>query len=127
MTIEVWDGPCKADKGLANYVGLRLMSVLDHQVRRIERVTVYVTGADHRAGPTPRRCRMIAWLRPSGRVLVQDIREGLYAAIDSAAERLADGLALDSGPTATAVARPRRSVDPNPASPSLLAAAATRR
>jgi hypothetical protein len=103
------------------------MSVLDHHVRCVERVTVYVADGDQRYGMTPRRCRMLAWLRPSGQVLAQDTREGLYAVIDRTAERLADGVALASAsPTAPTVARPLRAVHADKGHPPL-AAAATRR
>jgi hypothetical protein len=128
MRIEVWDGSCKADKGLANYVGLRLMSVLDHHVRCVDRVTVYVVDCDQRYGKTPSRCRMLAWLRPAGQVLVvQDTREGLYAVIDRTAEQLADGVTLASAsPTAATVARPRRSVHADTGHPPMVAAATRR-
>jgi hypothetical protein len=101
--------------------------VLDHHVRRVERVTVYVADSDQRYGDTPRRCRMLAWLRPSGQVLVQNTREGLYAVIDSTAERLADGVALASeSPTDAAVARPLRVVHAGTGHPPAVAAATRR-
>lgn len=95
MRIEVWDRGFKASKGLRNYAGLRLMSVLDHLVRQVDEVAVCLADVDEPHGGIEKRCRMQARLVPSGAVRVEDAHSGLYAAIDRAAERLANAVALE--------------------------------
>ncbi len=94
MRIDVRDRGFKATEGLRNYVGLRLMSVLDHLVRQVDGVTVCLADVHAPDGGIDKRCRMLALL-PSGEVRVEEADPGLYAAIDRAAERLADGVALE--------------------------------
>lgn len=122
MRIEVWDRGFKASKGLTNYAGLRLMSVLDHLVRQVDEVAVCLADVDAPCRGIEKRCRMLARLIPSGAVRVEDAHSGLYAAIDRAAERLADAVALDqhrrdlvaatplgqAGADAVEIERPRR-------------------
>ena len=96
MRIDVRDRGFKPTEGLRNYVGLRLMSVLDHLVRHVEGVTVCLADVHAPEGGINKRCRMLALL-PSGEVCVEETDPGLYAAIDRAAERLAHGVALELG------------------------------
>lgn len=106
MRIDVRDRSFKAPAALRNYVGLRLMSVLDHFVPQVDGVTVCL--ADVPAGPeggVDKRCRMLARLTSSGEVRVEETDGGLYAAIDHAAERLAHGVALEMARPMTARAR----------------------
>ena len=106
MRIDVRDRSFKAPAALRNYVGLRLMSVLDHFVPQVDGVTVCL--ADVPAGPeggVDKRCRMLALLTSSGEVRVEETDGGLYAAIDHAAERLAHGVALEMARPMTARAR----------------------
>ena len=95
MRIEVRDRGFTVAEGLRNYVGLRLMSVLDHQVRQVDGVTVCLADVHGPDGGIDKRCRMLALLAPSGEVRVEETVQGLYAAIDRAAERLAHGVALE--------------------------------
>ena len=105
MRIDVRDRGFKPTEGLRNYVGLRLMSVLDHLVRHVEGVTVCLADVHAPEGGIDKRCRMLALL-PSGEVCVEETDPGLYAAIDRAAERLAHGVALElARPAMTAAAR----------------------
>jgi len=94
MRIDVRDRGVKSTEALRNYVGLRLMSVLDHLVRRVDGVTVCLADVHAPEGGINKRCRMLALL-PSGEVCVEETHPGLYAAIDRAAERLAHGVALE--------------------------------
>jgi len=96
MRIDVRDRGVKSTEALRNYVGLRLMSVLDHLVRRVDGVTVCLADVHAPEGGINKRCRMLALL-PSGEVCVEETHPGLYAAIDRAAERLAHGVALELG------------------------------
>jgi len=96
MRIDVRDRGFKPTEGLRNYVGLRLMSVLDHLVRHVEGVTVCLADVHAPEGGINKRCRMLALL-PSGEVCVEETDPGLYAAIDRAAERLAHAAALELG------------------------------
>jgi ribosome-associated translation inhibitor RaiA len=89
MRIEVRGKAAEPGQDVRNYVGLRLMSVLDHQVRRVEGVAVTLTPARLETGPAGTRCRMLALLRPTGSAIVDTTDADLYAAIDGAAERLA--------------------------------------
>jgi len=102
MRIDVRDRGVKSTEALRNYVGLRLMSVLDHLVRRVDGVTVCLADVHAPEGGINKRCRMLALL-PSGEVCVEETHPGLYAAIDRAAERLAHGVALDFMSTGAAV------------------------
>jgi ribosome-associated translation inhibitor RaiA len=97
MRIDVRDRGFKATEGLRSYVGLRLMSVLDHLVRQVDGVTVCLADVHAPEGGIDKRCRMLALLAPSGEARVEETDPGLYAAIDHAAERLADGVALELG------------------------------
>ena len=74
MRFEIRDRGFKVAEGLRDYVGLRLMSELDHHVRQVDSVTVCHSDVDAPEGGIERRC--------------------LYTAIDRAAERLANGVAL---------------------------------
>lgn len=94
VRVEVRDHAFEAAESLRNYVGLRLMSVLDHLVWEVEGVTVVV--ADAFGDKVQKRCRMLAQLTASGDIAVEEKDAGLYAAIDRAAERLARGVALAS-------------------------------
>jgi ribosome-associated translation inhibitor RaiA len=106
MRIDVRDRGFKATEAVRNYVGLRLMSVLDHQVRQVDGVTVYLADVHAPEGGVDKRCRMLALLTSSGEVRVQETDPGLYAAIDHAAERLAHGVALElARPAMSAAAR----------------------
>ena len=96
MRIDVRDRGFKATEGLRNYVGLRLMSGLDHLVREVDGVTVWLGDVHAPEGGLNKRCRMLALLA-SGEVRVEETAPDLYAAIDLAVERLAHGLALDPG------------------------------
>ncbi len=105
MRIEVRDRGFKPTEALRNYVGLRLMSVLDHLVRQVDGVTVCLADTHAPEGGVDKRCRMLALL-PSGEVCVDETDPGLYAAIDRAAERLAHGVALElARPAMTPAAR----------------------
>jgi len=95
MRIDVRDRGLKVGDGLRNYVGLRLMSVLDHLAGQVEGVTVRLADVDAASGGIGKRCRMLARLTSSREVHVVEADPGLYAAIDRAAERLARGVALD--------------------------------
>ena len=95
MRFDVRDRGFKVAEGLRNYVGLRLMSVLDHRVRQVESVTVGLADVHASEGGIGKRCRMVALLAPSGQVAVEETDSGPYAAIDRAAERLAQGVALE--------------------------------
>jgi ribosomal subunit interface protein len=78
----------RADLGLRQYVGLRLMSVLDQLERNMENVTVLLDDIPDGGG---RRCRMVARLASDVPVAVdQTSSVDLYASIDKAAERLAE-------------------------------------
>ena len=107
MRIDVKDQGVNVGDGLRNYVGLRLMSVLDHLERRVGGVTVYLTDVHAREGGVDKRCRMLAHLAPSGEVRVEETGPGIYAAIDRTAERLALELARRE---TTAAARTARAV-----------------
>ena len=111
MRIEVTDRGLKAAEALRNYVGLRLMSMLDHLVRQADGVTVGLADIPAPRGGIDKRCRMLALLAPSGEVRVEETDPGLYAAIDRAAERLSQGVALERArqvrSRAVEVARPR--------------------
>ena len=96
MRIEVRDRGFQSTEALRNYVGLRLMSVLDHLVRQVDAVTVCLADVHAPEGGINKRCRMLALL-PSGEVCVEETDSGLYAAIDRAAERLAHAAALELG------------------------------
>ena len=96
MRIDVRDRGVKSTEALRNYVGLRLMSMLDHLVRQVDGVTVGLADVHAPEGGIDKRCRMLALL-PSGEVCVEETHPGLYAAIDRAAERLAHGVALELG------------------------------
>ena len=95
MRFDVRDRGCKVAEGLRNYVGLRLMSVLDHHVRHVDSVTVCLADVHPPEGGKDIRCRMVVLLAPSGEVAVEETDPGLYGAIDRAAERLAHGVALE--------------------------------
>ena len=95
MRIDVRDRGSKVAEGLRDYVGLRLMSVLDHHVRQVDGVTVCLADVHAPEGGIDKRCRMMALLAPSGEVAVEETDPGLYATIDRAAERLAHGVALE--------------------------------
>lgn len=94
MKIEVRDRGFKANEDLRNYVGLRLMSVLDQLVQRVDGVTVSLAPVNA-AGGIVKQCRMLARLMPSGGVRVQHADPVLYAAIDRAAEQLAQCIGLE--------------------------------
>ncbi len=88
MRIEVRERGVDAHEAVRNYVGLRLMSVLDYRVRRVESVIVSVTDAARTVEGAQTRCRMLAQLVPSGEVRVEEVDSRLHDAIDRAAERL---------------------------------------
>lgn len=92
MRIDVRDRGFKVGEGLRNYVGLRLMSVLDHLAGQVEGVTVRLTDVDAPGDGAERRCRMLARLASSREVHVEETGSGVYATIDRAAERLAHGV-----------------------------------
>jgi ribosome-associated translation inhibitor RaiA len=92
VRVEVRDRAFEAAESLRRYVGLRLMSVLDHLVREVEGVTVAL--GDVSGDTSQKRCRMLAELTASGDAAVEERDAGLYTAIDRAAERLARGVAL---------------------------------
>jgi ribosome-associated translation inhibitor RaiA len=95
MRIDVRDRGFKVGEGLRNYVGLRLMSVLDHLAGQVEGVTVRLTDVDVPGDGAERRCRMLARLDSSHEVHVEETGSDVYAAIDRAAERLAHGVRAD--------------------------------
>jgi ribosome-associated translation inhibitor RaiA len=95
MKIEVRDRGFKANEGLRNYVGLRLMSVLDRLVQRVDGVTVSLAPVNAPGVGTVKQCRMLARLMPSGGIRVQHTDPVLYAAIDRAAEQLAQCVGLE--------------------------------
>ena len=94
MRFEIRDRGFKVAEGLRGYVGLRLMSELDHHVRHVDSVTVCLSDVDAPEGGIERRCRMVVLLASSGEVAAEETDAGLYAAIDRTAERLAIGVAL---------------------------------
>jgi len=102
MRIDVMDRGGKATKPLRNYVGLRLMSVLDHLVRGVNGVAVSVTDVHDPDGEGGKRCRMLALLAPSGQARVEGTDSDLYGAIDRAAEELAHAVALQLSQPGTA-------------------------
>lgn len=95
MRIEVFDRGGQVSEAVRNYVGLRLMSVLDQLVRQVNGVLVSLADVDASDGGVGKRCRMVALLAPAGAAPVQKTDSGLYAAIDRAAEELAHVVALE--------------------------------
>jgi ribosome-associated translation inhibitor RaiA len=89
MRIDVRDRGFKADDGLRKYVGLRLMSVLDHLARQVNDVAVSLADVRARDGEVGKRCRMLARFAPSGAARIEQTDSDVYAAIDRAAEQLA--------------------------------------
>jgi ribosome-associated translation inhibitor RaiA len=102
MRIDVSVRGFKADEGLRNYVGLRLMSVLDHLVRQVNDVVVSLADVPARGGEVGKRCRMLAQLAPSGAARVEETASDLYGAVDRAAEELARAVAVELAQGVTA-------------------------
>jgi ribosome-associated translation inhibitor RaiA len=102
MRIDVSVHGFKADDGLRNYVGLRLMSVLDHLVRHVNGVVVSVTDVPAGRGEIRKRCRMQARLAPAGTSRVEATAFDMYGAIDRAAEELAGAVAFELARSVTA-------------------------
>ena len=94
MRIKVFDRGGKVSEPVGNYVRLRLMSELDQLVRQVNEVLVSLADDDARDG-AGKRCAMLALLDPSGAVPVEKADSDLYAAIDRAAEELAQVVALE--------------------------------
>jgi putative sigma-54 modulation protein len=118
MRVDVRNRGFKADDGLRNYVGLRLMSVLDHLVRQVNDVVVSLADVPARDGEVGKRCRMLARLAPSGAARVEETDSTLYGAIDRAAEELARAVAVDLAQGVTAapsLGKLRRAVEAVPA------------
>lgn len=118
MRVDVRNRGFKADDGLRNYVGLRLMSVLDHLVRQVNDVVVSLADVPARDGEVGKRCRMLARLAPSGAARVEETDSDLYGAIDRAAEELARAVAIDLAQGVTAapsLGKLRRAVEAVPA------------
>ena len=93
MRIEVVGRPSEITEAVRNYVGLRLMSVLDHHVRQVSGVSVSLADTAIGSGDVGRRCRIRAQLIPRGSAIVEAMDAGLYGAIDGAAEELARAVA----------------------------------
>jgi ribosome-associated translation inhibitor RaiA len=102
MRIDVRDRGFKADDGLRNYVGLRLMSVLDHLVRQVNGVAVSLADVPALDGEVGKRCRMLARLAPSGAARAEETDSDPYVAIDRAAEELARVMVLERARRVTA-------------------------
>jgi hypothetical protein len=95
MRIEVFDRGGTASEPVRNYVGLRLMSVLDQLVRQVNAVCISLADVQASGGDVGKRCRMLARLAPSGAAAVEMTDSGQYAAIDRAAQELARVVALE--------------------------------
>jgi ribosome-associated translation inhibitor RaiA len=93
MRIDVYRG-FDAPESFRDYVGLRLMSVLDHLVRQVNHVAVNLTHVHAPDGGVDTRCRMLALLAPSREARVDETDSGPYTAIDRAAEKLRSAVAL---------------------------------
>jgi ribosome-associated translation inhibitor RaiA len=95
MTIEVNHSDRHTRDVLREYVRLRIVSVFDHLARQTDAVAVSLGDAPDRHGGVDTKCRMLARLRPSGAVQVEEVSSSLYAAIDRAAEKLAVAAAAE--------------------------------
>jgi ribosome-associated translation inhibitor RaiA len=73
---------------LRKYIERRLDFTLGRFAERVGRVRVKISGLNGSRGGTTASCRISADLSPSGRVALQETDIDLYAAIDSAVNRV---------------------------------------
>jgi ribosome-associated translation inhibitor RaiA len=91
MWIRVTDRGGEGDEGLKNYVWLRLLSSLGPLERQVRGVAAALVD-DAAPGKTKIRCGMVALLS-TREVRVEEAGADAYAAIDRAAQRLAQAVA----------------------------------
>ncbi len=84
-------------EALRRHSSRRLHFALSRFSPSISLVTVHILNVPDAPGGLDKTCRIVIRLAPTGRILVEDTQEDLYAAIDRATERAgrAVGRALD--------------------------------
>jgi ribosomal subunit interface protein len=95
MRIDVRGRGCEVSLALGAYAERRALFAMGRFSPRIERVSVTLSDANGPRGGVDKECQIVARLRPSGGLRVEEQDVDVYVAIDRATERLARAVARE--------------------------------
>ena len=88
MNIHIHSPGVRLGSDLLGCLDGHLRRVLGRYSARIQSVQVFLADINgHRGGPD-QRCRLVARLRPSGELVLEDVHQDVSAAVGRAADRL---------------------------------------
>lgn len=87
MQLRVHGQNIEMTEAIASHVQNRFHEALDRHERRVDDVMIRLEDVNGPRGGVDMKCQATIHLRPRGTVVIQDIREDLYAAISVAADR----------------------------------------
>jgi len=88
MRMEIRGRQLDVSEATRQHAERRLRFALGRFSGRVGRVAVRVADVNGPRGGADKRCRIVVWLGRAGTVVVEDCDGDLYAAIDSAADRV---------------------------------------
>lgn len=88
MNIRIVDGPVPTSAGMIQHINNRLSRAMSRFGRRVGAVEVHLADINGPRGGIDKRCSIVADVRPSRTLVVENTREEFYAAIDGAISKL---------------------------------------
>lgn len=88
MQLVIRGSMAELDRASRDRVEHRFRSALSRFAARLGRVTVYLTDLNGPRGGLDKRCRVVAALKGSGPVSVENTESDLIAAVDQSADRV---------------------------------------
>lgn len=88
MRLEIHGQKVPVSAKLQSHIERRLEFALDRLAPRITSVSVYVEDVNGPKGGVDKQCRILAQVKPSGRVIVKETGEDAFESVSRAAEKI---------------------------------------
>lgn len=88
MKLEIHGQNVPVSNKLQVHIERRLQFALDRLTPRITSISVHVEDVNGPKGGVDKQCRILAQVKPSGRVIVKETGEDAYQSVSRAAEKI---------------------------------------
>lgn len=88
MRLEIHGQKVPVSAKLESHIERRLHYALDRLAPRITSVSVYVEDVNGPKGGVDKQCRILAQVKPSGKVIVKETGEDAFQSVSLAAEKI---------------------------------------
>ncbi len=92
MQLEIHARNVRVTEKLRTHIERKLNFALGRFEPRIDRLSVHVEDVNGPRGGMDKKCRLLASVRPSYRVVVEETNEDIYAGVARAAERMGQAI-----------------------------------